>query len=157
MRHPVCHYSLDRMDTSSFMFTLLSNVNRKWEGMWEALHVLILIRMKMYSRGLLLHFKREISNHFPRNFPTANSEQNYCPHISFKKRHFNRHLLLQFAVFQTILKLEIGKFGNWIFLFTYEVCLKLNLQKKVLFSRPDFLPWKLLLVKKLKFEKTMPT
>ena len=90
--------------------------------------MLILIRMKMYSRGLLLHFKREISNHFPRNFPTANSEQNYCPHISFKKRHFNRHLLLQFAVFQTILKLEIGKFGNWIFLFTYELFYQQNSQ-----------------------------
>ena len=35
--------------------------------------------------------------------------------------------------------------------------LKLNLQKKVLFSRTDFLPWELLVIKKSEFEKTKPT
>ena len=34
--------------------------------------------------------------------------------------------------------------------------LKLNLQKKVLFLQTDFLPWELLLIKKLEFEKTKP-
>ena len=36
--------------------------------------------------------------------------------------------------------------------FTWQI-LKLNLQKKVLFSRKDFHPWELLLIKKLKIEK----
>ena len=36
-------------------------------------------------------------------------------------------------------------------------CLKLNLQKKVLFLRTDFLPWEVLLIKKLEIEKTKPT
>ena len=35
--------------------------------------------------------------------------------------------------------------------------LKANVREKVLFSRTDFLPWEILLIKKLDFEKTKPT
>ena len=35
--------------------------------------------------------------------------------------------------------------------------LKLNLQKKVLFSQTDFLPWEFLLIKKLEIQKTNTT
>ena len=34
---------------------------------------------------------------------------------------------------------------------------KANVREKVLFSRTDFLPWEILLVKMLDFEKTKPT
>ena len=39
---------------------------------------------------------------------------------------------------------------------TYSV-LKANVSEKVLFLRTDFLPWEILLIKKLDFEKTKPT
>ena len=35
--------------------------------------------------------------------------------------------------------------------------LKANVRKKVFFSRTDFLPWEILLIKKLDLEKTKPT
>ena len=41
--------------------------------------------------------------------------------------------------------------------FLYFFFIKLNLQKKVLFSRTDFLPWEFLLIKKLEIQKTKTT
>ena len=35
--------------------------------------------------------------------------------------------------------------------------LKTNVRDKVLFLRTDFLPWEILMIKKLDFEKTKPT
>ena len=103
--------SLTERKTSSFMFTRLSNVNRKWEGMWEALHVLILIRMKMYSQGLLLHFKWEISI-FPGIFPPLIANKIiapifhskgdilidiYCYNLQFFKRSV-RHMIFDLEI-----------------------------------------------------------
>ena len=66
------------------------------------------------------------------------------------------------------LKLVYGPFGQGNMHSNLDFCpttarketnvpLKANVREKVLFSRTDFLPWEILLIKKLDFEKTKPT
>jgi hypothetical protein len=46
---------------------------------------------------------------------------------------------------------------RWLMALDSYQWLKANVREKVLFSRTDFLPWEIFLIKKLDFEETKPT
>ena len=63
--------------------------------------------------------------------------------------------ILELSQLQLFLQ-HLGK-NNLVDEFLGHFHLKANVREKVLFSRTDFLPWEILLIKKLDFEKTKPT
>ena len=58
---------------------------------------------------------------------------------------------------------DVREVKVWLFDFVagtakpLDILIKANVREKVLFSQTDFLPWEILLIKKLDFEETKPT